>query len=96
MRCWGPEADVGVHDISIEVSDSGLGPEDAGHPQDPSVTPVPNLFVNCGWGTGGFKATPGSANLFAHLIAKGEPHRLDLQGGKIQLRRDGEEGMTHS
>ncbi|SMC43059.1 sarcosine oxidase subunit beta family protein [Rhizobium sp. RU36D] len=41
-----------------------------------SVTPVKNLFVNCGWGTGGFKATPGSANLFAHLIAKGEPHRL--------------------
>jgi sarcosine oxidase subunit beta len=25
------------------------------------VTPVKNLFVNCGWGTGGFKATPGSA-----------------------------------
>ncbi|TCT37870.1 sarcosine oxidase subunit beta family protein [Martelella mediterranea] len=41
-----------------------------------SVTPVPNLYVNCGWGTGGFKATPGSAHLFAHLIAKGEPHRL--------------------
>ncbi|AQZ53154.1 MAG: sarcosine oxidase subunit beta family protein [Martelella sp.] len=41
-----------------------------------SVTPVPNLFVNCGWGTGGFKATPGSAHLFAHLIAKGEPHKL--------------------
>ena len=41
-----------------------------------SVTPVQNLFVNCGWGTGGFKATPGSANLFAHLIARGEPHRL--------------------
>ena len=41
-----------------------------------SVTPVPNLFVNCGWGTGGFKATPGSAHLFAHLIARGEPHRL--------------------
>jgi sarcosine oxidase subunit beta len=40
------------------------------------VTPVQNLFVNCGWGTGGFKATPGSAHLFAHLIAKGEPHKL--------------------
>ena len=24
------------------------------------MTPVPGLFVNCGWGTGGFKATPGS------------------------------------
>jgi sarcosine oxidase, subunit beta len=28
-------------------------------------TPVPGLYVNCGWGTGGFKATPGSAHLFA-------------------------------
>ncbi len=41
-----------------------------------SVTPVKNLFLNAGWGTGGFKATPGSAHLFAWLIAKGEPHRL--------------------
>ena len=32
-------------------------------------TPVPGLFVNCGWGTGGFKATPGSAHVFAHTIA---------------------------
>jgi len=39
-------------------------------------TPVEGLYVNCGWGTGGFKATPGSAHLFAHLIAKGEPHKL--------------------
>ena len=39
-------------------------------------TPVPGLFVNCGWGTGGFKATPGSANVFAWTLAKGEPHPL--------------------
>jgi sarcosine oxidase subunit beta len=32
-------------------------------------TPVPGLYVNCGWGTGGFKATPGSAHVFAHTIA---------------------------
>jgi sarcosine oxidase subunit beta len=37
-------------------------------------TPVPRLFVNCGWGTGGFKATPGSAYSFAWTIARGEPH----------------------
>ena len=29
-------------------------------------TPVPGLYVNCGWGTGGFKATPGSGHVFAH------------------------------
>ena len=39
-------------------------------------TPVENLFINCGWGTGGFKAIPGSGNVFAHTIARGEPHPL--------------------
>ena len=39
-----------------------------------SPTPVENLFINCGWGTGGFKATPGSALAFAHLVANGTPH----------------------
>ena len=36
-------------------------------------TPVPGLFVNCGWGTGGFKATPGSAHVFAWTLAHDEP-----------------------
>jgi sarcosine oxidase subunit beta len=40
-------------------------------------TPVPGLYVNCGWGTGGFKATPGSAHVFAHTIAKDEPHPIN-------------------
>ena len=41
------------------------------------VTPVPGLFVNCGWGTGGFKATPGSGHVFAHQVATGEPHPIN-------------------
>jgi sarcosine oxidase subunit beta len=40
-------------------------------------TPVPGLFVNCGWGTGGFKATPGSGHVFAHTVATGEPHPIN-------------------
>ena len=40
-------------------------------------TPVQGLYVNCGWGTGGFKATPGSANVFAHTIANDAPHRIN-------------------
>ncbi|HYZ23351.1 MAG TPA: sarcosine oxidase subunit beta family protein [Rhodopila sp.] len=40
------------------------------------LTPVPGLYVNCGWGTGGFKATPGSGQVFAATIARGEPHPL--------------------
>ena len=39
-------------------------------------TPLDNLYINCGWGTGGFKATPGSGHIFAHTIARGEPHPL--------------------
>ncbi len=40
------------------------------------LTPVPGLFVNCGWGTGGFKATPGSGHVFAATIARDEPHPI--------------------
>ena len=40
------------------------------------LTPVPGLFVNCGWGTGGFKATPGSGHIFAATIARNEPHSI--------------------
>jgi sarcosine oxidase subunit beta len=40
-------------------------------------TPVPGLYVNCGWGTGGFKATPGSAHVFAHTMAKDQPHPVN-------------------
>jgi sarcosine oxidase, subunit beta len=39
-------------------------------------TAVPGLFVNCGWGTGGFKGTPGSGHIFAHTLATGEPHPI--------------------
>ncbi len=41
-----------------------------------SKTPVKNIFMNCGWGTGGFKAIPGSGWAMAELIAKGEPGPL--------------------
>jgi len=40
-------------------------------------TPLENLFINCGWGTGGFKATPGVGWVFAHTIATGAPHALN-------------------
>jgi len=40
-------------------------------------SPVPGLYVNCGWGTGGFKATPGSAKVFAHTVARDEPHPIN-------------------
>ncbi len=41
-----------------------------------SKTPLDNCYINCGWGTGGFKAIPGSGWAMAELIAKGEPGHL--------------------
>jgi len=40
-------------------------------------TPIKHLYFNCGWGTGGFKATPGSGWVFAHTIANDQPHELN-------------------
>jgi sarcosine oxidase subunit beta len=51
-------------------------------------TPVPGLYVNCGWGTGGFKATPGSGQLFAWTIVKDEPHPINAPF-TIERFRDG-------
>ena len=51
-------------------------------------TPVPGLYVNCGWGTGGFKATPGAAHVFAHTIARDEPHPINAPYS-IERFRDG-------
>ncbi len=41
------------------------------------LTPVRGLYFNCGWGTGGFKATPGSGWVFAYTIARDRPHPLN-------------------
>jgi sarcosine oxidase subunit beta len=53
-------------------------------------TPVKGLYLNGGWGTGGFKATPGSAHVFAWTIAKDEPHPINapftlerFRGGRL-------------
>ncbi len=51
-------------------------------------TPVAGLYVNCGWGTGGFKATPGSGHLFAWTLAKDEPHPISAPF-RLDRFRDG-------
>ena len=42
-----------------------------------SKTHIKGLYFNCGWGTGGFKATPGSGWVMAHTIAQDNPHPLN-------------------
>jgi sarcosine oxidase subunit beta len=51
-------------------------------------TPVPGLYVNCGWGTGGFKATPGSGDVFADTIANDRPHPINAPFS-LERFRDG-------
>lgn len=44
----------------------------------PIIGPVgpQGMYINCGWGTGGFKAIPAGGWLLAHLIANGEHHDI--------------------
>ena len=51
-----------------------------------SKTPLENCFINCGWGTGGFKAIPGSGWATAEMIAKGEPGPLAAEFGLDRFR----------
>ena len=45
-----------------------------------SKTPVEGVFINSGWGTGGFKAIPGSGWGFAELMATGHSPLTDAFG----------------
>ena len=66
-----------------------------------SRTPVRNLYFNCGWGTGGFKATPGSGHVFADLVARDEPNAiaapfsLDRFVGGYLIDEHGAAGVAH-
>ena len=67
------------------------------------TTPLPGLYLNCGWCYGGFKATPASGWCFAHLLAKDEPHpvaaayRLDrfARGTVIDENGQGAQANLH-
>lgn len=39
-------------------------------------SPVEGLYLNCGWGTGGFKAIPAGGWLLAHNLATGQHHPI--------------------
>jgi sarcosine oxidase subunit beta len=51
---------------------------DVVHDSSPIIgaTLVPGLYINCGWGTGGFKAIPVGGWTLAHAVATGRPHEL--------------------
>ncbi|WP_129782629.1 sarcosine oxidase subunit beta family protein [Peristeroidobacter soli] len=49
-------------------------------------TPVRNLFINCGWGTGGFKAIPAGGLMLAHSLATGSTHPMAQPFGLDRFR----------
>ncbi len=49
-------------------------------------TPIDNLYINCGWGTGGFKAIPAGGMLLAHSLATGRTHPLAERFGLDRFR----------
>jgi sarcosine oxidase subunit beta len=59
---------------------------DVVHDSSPIIgaTPIPELYINCGWGTGGFKAIPVGGWTFAHVLATGRDHEL---AAPFQLER---------
>ena len=59
---------------------------DVVHDSSPIIgaTPVPELYINCGWGTGGFKAIPAGGWTLAHVLATGRNHEL---AEPFQLKR---------
>jgi sarcosine oxidase, subunit beta len=40
------------------------------------LTPVRGLYINCGWGTGGYKAIPAGGDTMAHTVVNDRPHPL--------------------
>ena len=42
-----------------------------------SLCDVEGVYINCGWGTGGFKATPACGWAFAYTVANDRPHELN-------------------
>ena len=65
-------------------------------------THIDGLYVNCGWCYGGFKATPGSGHVFAHLMATDNPHpvatkhRLDRFRTGVGVMDEEASGSQHN
>jgi sarcosine oxidase subunit beta len=62
----------------LRVMRQWAGIVDVVHDSSPIIgpTPIPGLYINCGWGTGGFKAIPAGGWTLAHVLATGRNHEL--------------------
>jgi sarcosine oxidase subunit beta len=51
------------------------------------LTPVEGLYINCGWGTGGYKAIPAGGDTMAYTVAHNRPHPLIERFGLDRFAR---------
>lgn len=51
------------------------------------LTPVAGLYINCGWGTGGYKAIPAGGDTMADTIVNDRPHELIAAFGLDRFSR---------
>jgi sarcosine oxidase subunit beta len=51
------------------------------------LTPVRNLYINCGWGTGGYKAIPAGGDTMAYTVTHDKPHPLISSYGLERFER---------
>jgi sarcosine oxidase, subunit beta len=51
------------------------------------LTPIRSLYINCGWGTGGYKAIPAGGETMAHTIVEDAPHPLIRAFGLERFER---------
>lgn len=63
----------------VKLMRQWAGIVDVVHDSSPIIghTPVDGLYINCGFGTGGFKATPAGGWTLAHTVAHDKPHKLN-------------------
>jgi sarcosine oxidase subunit beta len=62
----------------VRLARAWAGIVDVVHDSSPilGTTPAPGLYINCGWGTGGFKGIPVGGWMLAHHVATGRPHDI--------------------
>ncbi|HEC00462.1 MAG TPA: sarcosine oxidase subunit beta family protein [Sphingomonadales bacterium] len=63
----------------VKLMRQWAGIVDIVHDSSPIIghTPVEGMYINCGFGTGGFKATPAGGWTMAHTVAHDKPHKLN-------------------
>jgi sarcosine oxidase subunit beta len=90
---WMERAAAGVIDLFPQFSRMRFlrqwaGIVDVVHDSTPIIdaTPVSGLWINCGWGTGGFKAIPAGGWCLAHLMATEQSHPFARAFGLNRFR----------